>query len=192
MTLDEKLNLFYKSAIDDATKQSVTMIEEYRKNLQQSFQAQEAEETACAQEKLRMEFEELRRERNKRVSTENLILKQTITQKTLAYETIIFKKAKQKLIKYMKTPDYLELLKKQILSAIDYAKGKDLVLYMNQSDQHRKQSLESLFRHEIILSPEDFIGGTRAVIPARNLLIDNSFSTRLAEEKDSFVFKMNS
>lgn len=191
MTLDEKLDLFYKSAIEDATRQSAAMVEEYRKTLEQSFETQMTEESARAQERLHRESEALNREKNKRVSAENLILKQAVTQKTLAYETIIFEKIKEKLTQYMKTPAYLELLKKQLESAIDYAKGNELLLYINQSDQNRKQLLESLFRHEVVLSPEDFIGGTRAVIPSRNLLIDNSFSTKLAEEKDSFVFKMN-
>ena len=74
MTLDEKLDLFYKSAIEDATRQSAAMVEEYRKTLEQSFETQMTEESARAQERLHRESEALNREKNKRVSAENLIL----------------------------------------------------------------------------------------------------------------------
>ena len=36
---------------------------------------------------------------------------------------------------------------------------------------------------------DSFTGGSRAVIPGRNILIDNSFETKLAEAKEDFQLK---
>ena len=33
-----------------------------------------------------------------------------------------------------------------------------------------------------------FLGGVRAVIPEKNILIDNSFETLLNEERENFIF----
>lgn len=38
------------------------------------------------------------------------------------------------------------------------------------------------------MSTEDFIGGVRAVIRSRNILMDHSFKTQLRDEYDKFLF----
>ena len=40
----------------------------------------------------------------------------------------------------------------------------------------------------LTVSQEDFIGGIRAVIRGRNILIDHSFRTALRNEYDQFIF----
>ena len=89
----------------------------------------------------------------------------------------------------MKTPAYLDLLKEQIQYALDYAKGEEMELYINESDTDKKNSLEQMFNCSIQISNTDFMGGIRAVIRNRNVLIDNSFATKLAEERESFTLK---
>ena len=61
-------------------------------------------------------------------------------------------------------------------------------------DSH-KEALEKVFedhkteaRDRHTPSAEDFIGGVRAVIRSRNVLIDNSFKTQLRNEYDKFLF----
>ncbi len=39
------------------------------------------------------------------------------------------------------------------------------------------------------VSEYSFMGGTRAVLPGRNILIDNSFESKLAGAKESFQLK---
>ena len=48
--------------------------------------------------------------------------------------------------------------------------------------------LEDATGVHLTISAEDFIGGARAVIRARNILIDNSFKTQLQNEYDKFMF----
>ena len=63
-----------------------------------------------------------------------------------------------------------------------------MTIYINPSDEPRQAALEAATGTRLTLSSEDFIGGTRAVIRDRNILIDNSFYTLLRNEYDRFIF----
>ena len=41
---------------------------------------------------------------------------------------------------------------------------------------------------KLTVSAEDFIGGVRAVIRSRNILMDHSFKTQIQDEYDKFLF----
>ena len=53
--------------------------------------------------------------------------------------------------------------------------------------QH-KASLEQKLSVTLTISAMPFLGGVRAVIPEKNILIDNSFETLLNEERENFIF----
>lgn len=189
MTLEEKLDIFYNAAINDATSQSVQIIEEYKENLRKLEKEHEEETLEKAEVSLKNESEYLLRDKNKRISDESLLLRRTITKKTKEHEKAVFQKVETKLTHFMKTPEYIDLLKAEIQYALDYAKGEEIELYINESDAEKKQILEADLHCNIIISNTDFFGGTRAVIRNRNVLIDNSFATKLSEERDSFTLR---
>lgn len=189
MTLEEKLDIFYNAAINDATNQSIQILDEYKENLEKLLKEHQEETLKKAEDSLKSESEYLIRNKNKRISDESLTLKREITKKVNEHEKAIFDKVEQKLHDYMQTPQYVELLKQQIQYVLNYAKGEAIEIYINPSDQNKKQVLENALRCQVLISKIDFMGGTRAVIRNRNVLIDNSFSTKLAEERDSFTLK---
>jgi vacuolar-type H+-ATPase subunit E/Vma4 len=86
----------------------------------------------------------------------------------------------------MKTYDKIDLLSKQIMEANVFARGEEIIIYINPSDESLKASLESKTGFTLTISATDFIGGTKAVIKTKNILIDNSFLTKLTEAKDDF------
>lgn len=189
MTLEEKLDIFYNSAINDATTQSVKILDEYKATLEKIQKEHEEETLKKAQDTLKQESEYLVRNKNKRISDESLLLRREATKKIKECEKKIFEKVEQKIAAFMKTPQYAELLKHQIKEALTFAKGEPIELYINSTDAQKKQDLENALDCSILISNIDFIGGTRAVIRNRNILIDNSFATKLAEEKDLFTLK---
>lgn len=63
-----------------------------------------------------------------------------------------------------------------------------MTIYINPSDAWKKAALEARTGAVLTVSKEDFIGGMRAVIHDRHILIDNSFSSSLQEEYDKFLF----
>ena len=90
---------------------------------------------------------------------------------------------------YMKTDEYKELLVSYITKAARFADGNPLTIYINSSDQDKKEFLEKRTGMTVTVSEEDFLGGIRSVIPGRNILIDHSFSGALEKEYEEFTFK---
>ena len=88
----------------------------------------------------------------------------------------------------MKTEAYNDFLVRCIRQAVDFAGEDPVVIYINPSDERKRSDLEDATRVRLTISAEDFIGGVRAVIRSRNILIDNSFKTQLRNEYDKFMF----
>ena len=88
----------------------------------------------------------------------------------------------------MKTEDYNDFLVRCIRQAVRFAGEDPVIIYINPSDEKKRSDLEDATRVHLTVSAEDFIGGVRAVIRSRNILIDNSFKTQLHNEYDKFMF----
>ena len=56
------------------------------------------------------------------------------------------------------------------------------------ADSSKLPSLSAAVNTTLTLSQYSFMGGTRAVVENRHILIDNSFATKLEEEKAAFTF----
>ena len=67
------------------------------------------------------------------------------------------------------------MLVKQLREAREFAGGDEVILYIDPSDAQKKYSIESEVGAPVTVSEYSFMGGTRAVLPGRNILIDNSF-----------------
>lgn len=81
------------------------------------------------------------------------------------------------------------MLVKQLREAREFAGGEEIILYIDPSDAQYQYSIEAEVGAPVTVSTYSFLGGTRAVLPGRNILIDNSFETKLAEAKESFQLK---
>ena len=99
----------------------------------------------------------------------------------------MFQEVKEKLIQFKTTPSYYELLCWQIKEAMEFARGDNITIYIDPSDQALKTSLEADTLSVLTISTREFTGGIRAVITDKNILIDHSFLTRLEEQRSSFV-----
>ncbi len=188
MTLDEKLEQFYHAAIESATSQNVQIIEEYQKSLQTIYEDYKNEALRKADITYRAESEKLLREKNRELSAEAIKLKRKISEKSAELKEKLFKEVSDKLTEFMATPEYYNLLLNQIKEAREFARGDDITIYINPSDTNLKASLEAETKITLNISTENFFGGTKAIIHAKNILIDNSFITKLEEIKSTFSF----
>ena len=98
------------------------------------------------------------------------------------------KAVREKLTAYKKDPSYEEYLERKIREAVTFAGNDKLTLYLDPSDEAHKASLEQKLSVTLTISAMPFLGGVRAVIPEKNILIDNSFETLLNEERENFIF----
>ena len=187
MTLDEKLEHFYSSVIDSATKQNIEIVEDYKKTLQKNYDERKEAAMRKAEANYRVATDHITRERNRRISAEALETRRKVLEKTAEYSDLIFQDVRRKLDQFMTTPAYTDLLCAWITSARDFANGDALTIYINPSDADKMSMLEAKTGMTLTISNRDFIGGIRAVIPSNNILIDHSFLTKLDEEKSNIT-----
>lgn len=188
MTLEEKLQKFYDSSIESARSSAQSQIDEHEAALAAMFK--EHRETAARQadDELRAETEKLRREQNKRLSTEQLAIKRAISKKTMELKDKLIFEVIERLRAFKQTPEYRTYLERKIREALEFASGDPITVYLAPADASLRGELERSCGVPLKLSEEDFKGGVRAVLPERHILIDNSFLTLLNEEREAFVF----
>lgn len=187
MTLDNKLENFYNSAMEDAANQKIEMINQYKNSLREIYEEHKSNSLRKAEGYFEMEVKNLNREKNKTLSIKALDSKRLVNDKSKKIKKLLFEEVTEKLIEFMKTPEYIDLLETQINNAKSFAKEEQINIYINPSDEDKKLELEKRTNTFLIISNIDFFGGTRAVINSKNILIDHSFLAKLKDEKEKFT-----
>jgi len=186
LALENKIQHFMDVSIKNAEVQRDSVMEEYEKGLLGLLEThkKEAAENAVLQEKL--EIETLKRNAYKTLLKESLETKRTLSLRQKKMAEDIFVEVAEMLASYKKSKEYEELLLKQIKSVIEISGSEAVVIYIDSEDGHLIESLSKKSGKDLSLSKYPFGGGTRAVIPSKNILIDNSFESKLSEAKENF------
>lgn len=188
MTLEEKMEHLKTSSMEDARSQGNLIISEYKDSLEKVFN--DHKEAALRQAKLTLksETEKAKLSLNKAMARSQIELKREQGKCQTKLKNKLFQRVRVLLSEYMETEAYTELLVKHIQNAVAFAQGKEMTIYINASDEKLKETLEQKTNTSLNVSQTDFIGGIRAVIPEKSILIDNSFSSALQQEYDDFLF----
>ena len=176
MTTEEKLKYFEESSLEEARKQASAMIEEYKVNLDKVEKEHKATTLRQSDLQLKTESDNLKRNNNMALSKEQL------------QKEKLFVEVKQLLEDYMTTSAYQQLLIKQIKNIQKEAGSGKLILYIDPADSDKRSSLQVATGAPVTVSEYSFMGGTRAVLQDRNILIDNSFASKLEKLKADFSF----
>ena len=188
MTTEEKLQHFYDASIESAAKEARFLQEEHREALEKMFQEHKETKERQAKAQLQAESDSLKREINKTVSAKQLEYRRILSSKNEEMKKEIFQEVEQRLTQFKSTPDYTEYLCKRIQEALDFAGEDEMIIYMDPSDEQLIPALTKQFGFSPSISKESWMGGMRAVIRSKNILIDNSFATLLRDAKDEFIF----
>lgn len=167
----------FDAAISDYTAHQETLFEEHKRNAREQARIYIQEET-----------EKLRRQMNRELSVNQLAIRRSYGETQEALRKKLFSELRERLRRFMETPEYTRLLEKQIRKAKEFTGDEEMILYLDPADQEKQDSLSGATGCNIRISQYSFFGGTRAVIPAKNILIDNSFETKLKEAEDNFQF----
>ncbi len=187
MTTEEKLKHFLDTCMEDARARSSRMIKEYTASLEKSFEEHQKDARHRSQLEVRQETDKIERDINKQLSMELLNLKRMLGQKQEELKEKLFADLQDKLETYRRTPEYERLLNRQFQDAVSLAGEDELFIYLDPSDKDKSDRLAKNYPSvHIRLNDEPFMGGTRAALPSRRILIDNSFQTKLAEARESF------
>ena len=139
---------------------------------------------------LSLEADKIKREGNRRISIEQTALKKQIGTEHEKLKEAIFSELKAKLKDFMSTRAYYEMLKNQIREVLDFAGTDEAQIYIDPKDGGWLRELVSEYGSSIKLNDTGFMGGTRAVISAKNIFIDNSFETKLSDARENLKLEL--
>ena len=188
MTIEEKLKHFQDICMEDARDRSSRMLDDYMKALEKTFEEHKQAERKNADLQVKLETEKLEREINKKLSIEQLDLRREAGHRQDELKDKLFVELKDYLANFMETEEYEKFLERQVHWVKDFAGDEAFTIYMDPSDAERARRISLYMGVAIRISDYSFLGGIRAVIPGRHILIDNSFQTRLEEARHNFRF----
>lgn len=189
MTTKEKLESFKENTLGTAAKQADKEVEQYQVALDQIFAQHKEEKNAESEQLVTDERAKCTREINKRVTAEQADIRQKFSDQTLRIRSRVFDRVKQKLVDYKSTPEYLTYLCEKIREMqrkLPSESGRDIRFLVDSSDTNLVEAIEKKSGVKIEVSKENMIGGLRALVPGRGIMIDNSFASLLDEEKKAF------
>ena len=188
MTLEEKLAHLQSTSMEQARAEGNAIIDSHREALEKIFKDHQAEARHQAETRIKAETTNARLSLNQATAKAQLEIKRRQGKVQQELKDKVFEEAKSLVNDYMTTEAYNDFLIRCIRQAVRYAGSDPVVIYINPSDASKKAALEETTGAELTVSKEDFIGGVRAVIRSRNILMDNSFKTQLDYEYDKFLF----
>ena len=174
--------------MEEARAEGNSIIDSYRQALEKVLEDHKEEARQQAETRVRAETVNARQQKNQAMARAQLDLKRRQGRKQQELKDKLFDETLSLVQDYMKTAEYDDFLFSCIHSAVLFAGGEEMTIYLNPSDEERRSALEDASGVHLTISSEDFIGGIRAVIRGRNILIDHSFKTSLRNEYDKFLF----
>lgn len=177
--------------MEDARARSNRMLDEYKAAQDQAFQEHQEESRHRADMQILLESEKIEREINKQLAIGQLDIKRRLGQKQEELKDKLFSELRDVLANFLDSADYQKLLERQVSEAVTFAGESPVIVYLDPADEDKSHRLA--LHHgqaEIRVSSYSFLGGIRAVIPDRHILIDNSFQTKLAEAREDFHFDL--
>lgn len=188
MTTEEKLQHFYDVSMNSAQEEAQKALTEYRAALEREMEQHRQEKQTASEHQFKIESENAAREINKALSAEHLHIKRKLSKKQQALKEKLFAEVEELLKAFCCKPEYTDWLEAKIRDSLAIAGADDVQIYVNASDAPLLEELKKRTGIAPLVSDTDFLGGIRAVIPDKNILIDNTFLTCFENEKESFNF----
>ena len=188
MTLEEKIAHLRTTSMEQARAEGNAVIDAHREALEKVLEDHKAEALRQSETRIKAETTNARLSLNQAAAKSQLEIKRRQGKVQQELKDKIFEEVMGLVNDYMKTEAYGDFLVKCIRQAMHFAGQDPVTIYLNPSDESKRPDLEDATGVHLTISAEDFIGGVRAVIRSRNILIDNSFLTHLRNEYDKFIF----
>lgn len=173
-------------SIQTANRQAADTLDKYKAGLDEIFENHKSASYSAAKETINHKKTMIKRNVKKNCSDKEAELKKQITLKNNLYKQQIFEEAETLLEDFKKSSEYFDYLCRLIKHAVTFADKEEIKIYIDPEDSNLKDRLESTTHSCILLNEFSFNGGIRAVIPSRNILIDETFESRLSELKENY------
>ena len=188
MTQEDKLRNFYDLSIESASRQRDQMLADCRATLEADFEAHRSEKENIVSDRMKSETTALSRELKRDLSDRQNRIRQNLAKRQREVKEEIFANVADKLSAFRKTPEYHTWLFRRVRAALAFAGKEEVTIYVDPADETYTDEIHAVCGVQPVISNVAFGGGIRAVIRSRNILIDNSFATLMAEAKENFTF----
>ena len=182
MTLEEKIAHLQETVMTEARSEGNAIIDNHKKALESLFEKHKKEATAQSEVRIKSETLRARRQVNQAAAKAETELKRALGKTQNELKVRLFDEVKELLSDFTKTDEYLDYLCSKIREAARFADGEEMTIYISPSDKEKHTGMT------ITISEYDFMGGMRAVIRGRNILIDHSFQAAVDYEYHQFSF----
>lgn len=188
MTTEEKLQHFYEVSMDTAKEEATKVLSEYKAALETEMERHKQEKHAASENQFKIATDNAAREINKALSAEHLHIKRKLSKKQQQLKESVFAEVEALLKDFSKKPEYTDWLENKIKQSLEIAENDSVQIYLTARDAEKAHELAKRTGITPLISETDFLGGIRAVIPEKNILIDNTFLTAFENEKERFNF----
>lgn len=188
MTVEEKLQNFYDVAVEEAKKEADQKLSRHQEQLQKQLEHHKQQKLLQAKQDIKAEIDNAKREVNKALSAEQLTIKRDWNKKQSELKDKLFVEVKNMLETFMNSSQYDNYLRDKILEAKKIAGDEDIHIYVTMADESRIHNLTASTGLPIEVSEEPFLGGIKAIIPDKNMLIDYSFLDSFINQRKEFNF----
>ena len=191
MDLEDKFAYFETQVNQQAQDIIDEQVNQYRATLQKDYDEFVKNTNQEFDAKFVNAKKDMRKELNKNISQSQIHLQRDLYLQEEKLKKTLFADFNGAIQNYMQTDEYRNQLVVMINNLKDYAEKnrEELVVYINHSDQGMLETLFEETNANIQISDREFLGGVRGVLKDRQVLIDYSFSTLLANVEDSFTIK---
>lgn len=187
MNIEEKLQHFTKVILEGVNEECEKSLAEYKKELDWKFETHKEQHLKEAKVKENALRDAVEKKTSKEYTMEQLHIKRKINHKQNEIKAKLFAQVEEELKKFRETEEYRELLVREIKSAIEFAGKSALIVYVGVDDEELAKDLSKMLKVPIEISDNITKGGMRAEIPRKNILIDNTFETKISEAKEKFL-----
>ena len=191
MDLEDKFAYFETQVNQQAQDIIDEQVNQYRATLQKDYDEFVKNTNQEFDAKFVNAKKDMRKELNKNISQSQIHLQRDLYLQEEKLKKTLFADFNDAIQNYMQTDEYRNQLVVMINNLKDYAEKnrEELVVYINHSDQGMIETLFEETNANIQISDREFLGGVRGVLKDRQVLIDYSFSTLLANIENEFTIK---
>ena len=189
LTNEEKITHIRTAAMEEARAEANAIIKQHEDALRSVFEQHQIEARRQSETRVRAESVTAKQQLNMAMSKAQLELKREMGKTQTELKTELFEEVQLKLLAFMRTEEYKDVLIRYIEKAAKFASGMAMTIYINPSDADKKTYLEERTGMTLTISKVDFIGGVRAVVPEKNVLVDYAFKGALENEYQKFQFR---
>ena len=188
-TTDEKVSKFLSAITSYAEEQKHSILDEVEAYKRNELDKAESEVLQGAYRLIQKETAEMRGNISREMSGREMDSRRALLTKRQKITDEVFSRAKEKLIAFTKSPGYAAYMEKSAGEIMKKLPGKDLVLYVKESDLSFRDALQKTLNQPCEVKADDSIeiGGLKGVSLERNLIADNSLDEKLHDRREWFA-----